>query len=320
MIQIDDDRFIDDTLITCAEYQLFLDEMRQQGKFFQPDHWQKSQFPSGQAQTPLRGMRPSDTIAFCKWLADRELGEWEFRLPTKEEAYSYPLSVSMAPNIGYWVQNPSDQEIDFIWVSTFRLPIPTQESINNLNRCLDLDRMLERSHDLASDADLDDDSSLREARVIYRGLGSDIARSRGSTSITVKPDLASEFDLACARAIFRGLEGDVVNVHYLADAQTRSAKRLRASDIDIFVDVSQALDRSRDRTLYLKRVIDIVRDVIRDLADEINRASDSELATYIYEDLRVLDKRIKGQLDPLEGIRIIQERKRISNQIHHDMR
>jgi hypothetical protein len=55
--RIDENTYIDDTLVTCAEYQLFVDEMREEGKYSQPDHWISYQFPGGKAKEPILGLR-----------------------------------------------------------------------------------------------------------------------------------------------------------------------------------------------------------------------------------------------------------------------
>src|SRR5215216_3807815 len=74
MQRIDENTYIDDTLVTCAEYQLFIDEMRDQGKYFQPDHWTLYQFPEGHAREPILGVRHSDAVMFSEWLTEREIG------------------------------------------------------------------------------------------------------------------------------------------------------------------------------------------------------------------------------------------------------
>jgi len=77
---------IDIDFISCAEYQLFLDEMRAQEKFYQPDHWSDYRFVKGSATQPVVGVRSEDAAAFCKWLRERE--KVKYRLPKFEEAQS----------------------------------------------------------------------------------------------------------------------------------------------------------------------------------------------------------------------------------------
>ena len=68
MVRVDEDVYIDPTYVTHAEYQLFLDEQRQVGNYYQPDHWLAYQFPKGQGLLPVVGVRPTDAEAFCQWL------------------------------------------------------------------------------------------------------------------------------------------------------------------------------------------------------------------------------------------------------------
>jgi formylglycine-generating enzyme required for sulfatase activity len=76
MYRISENIYIDETLITCAEYQLFIDQRRKKGKYFQPDHWKFQEFPAGQAREPILGVRFSDAKAFCDWLTNRKKDEF----------------------------------------------------------------------------------------------------------------------------------------------------------------------------------------------------------------------------------------------------
>jgi hypothetical protein len=113
MQRIDENTYIDDTLVTCAEYQLFIDEMREQGKYYQPDHWTSYQFPKGQAHEPIFGVRYSDAEKFCNWLTQRENGEWRFRLPIQKEADSICVKYLAKNPFGYWIGKNNFQ---FAWV------------------------------------------------------------------------------------------------------------------------------------------------------------------------------------------------------------
>jgi hypothetical protein len=84
--RIDDKREIDLTYITCAEYQLFLDDMSVRGEWRQPDHWTDFTFTKGQAHEPVCGVRHEDAEEFCKWLTERQGGKASFRLPSASEA------------------------------------------------------------------------------------------------------------------------------------------------------------------------------------------------------------------------------------------
>ena len=111
MQRIDENTYIDDTLVTCAEYQLFIDEMRKQGKYYQPDHWTSYQFPDGQARESILGVRHSDAVAFCEWLIKLESGGWKYCLPTHSEVASFSLKSPGQSCFGYWL----NQEFQFAW-------------------------------------------------------------------------------------------------------------------------------------------------------------------------------------------------------------
>ena len=117
MQRIDENTYIDDSLVTCAEYQLFIDDMRAQSQYFQPDHWTSYQFPQGQAQHPILGVRTSDATAFCKWLTWREVCEWRYRLPTFEEAAEYLLPPITQSPLGYWTIGKNHAN-KFVWVGS----------------------------------------------------------------------------------------------------------------------------------------------------------------------------------------------------------
>src|SRR5260370_10148976 len=95
MVQVKENVYCDKKLVTCAEYQLFLDDQRAVGKYHQPDHWPKAQFAPGQALTPVVGVRPSDAQAFCSWLTQREQALWQYRLPKRGEIPSEAMQLPL---------------------------------------------------------------------------------------------------------------------------------------------------------------------------------------------------------------------------------
>ncbi len=108
--QIEDHTYIDDTLVTCAEYQLFIDEMREKGKYYQPDHWTSYQFPEGHAREPILGVRCIDATHFCEWLTWREHSGWGYRIPTNIEGKNYPTKPKHASiKLGYWIADRNGQ-------------------------------------------------------------------------------------------------------------------------------------------------------------------------------------------------------------------
>src|SRR5271166_145491 len=65
MIRVTDDRYVDASPVTRAEYQLFINDMSMQGEHRQPDHWETYQFIPGTGSAPVVGIRRSDAEEFC---------------------------------------------------------------------------------------------------------------------------------------------------------------------------------------------------------------------------------------------------------------
>ncbi len=179
MYRIDENTYIDDSLVTCAEYQLFLDEMREQGKFCQPDHWKSCEYLVGQAHMPVLGVRPSDAMVFCNWVSQREKGVWSFRLPTVDEAAQYPIQKHNEQLSGFWTFDKN--AYSFAWVGS--LPAANPFGIEffrlfDIALTLDIARSLE--HALARINFLNIEYTLEITRALIRTLtsASDLDRGR----------------------------------------------------------------------------------------------------------------------------------------------
>lgn len=206
MRRIEEDTYIDDTLVTCAEYQLFIDEMREQGQYFQPDHWTSYQFPKGQARKPILGVRYSDALVFCKWLTKRERGEWNYRIPSHQEAANFPIRPVSQMVLGYWTVNP-DEKLRFSWVGPIpddprKIDFARARAIAIYNGC-DLTRVHIRPRPLDMDLALDNALSIsfydskdidrNKARVLDRDRikALDISRDRAlDLAVNLNYDMA----------------------------------------------------------------------------------------------------------------------------------
>lgn len=98
---IDEFRKISPELVTCAEYQLFLDDVREQGKFCYPEHWDDGNFPRTQAKLPITGVSYTDAEVFCAWLSKTQ-GQ-QYRLPTIEEISAFPNT--KVPALAVWTKD-----------------------------------------------------------------------------------------------------------------------------------------------------------------------------------------------------------------------
>jgi energy-coupling factor transporter ATP-binding protein EcfA2 len=183
--RIDEHREIDLHFISCAEYQLFLDEKRTMGLYHQPDHWLEYQFSKGEASRPITGIRAEDAVAFCEWLSQRE--GVRYRLPTRKEAQE---NVSFEEKeVATWCQ-VGKKEYDLQWSSSqdkevIKLHLTELLASSWVNKHLSVDEVV-RDHD----RDFDLASAGAGARHRVRVRAYTIARTL-------------DFDRACDRACDR---------------------------------------------------------------------------------------------------------------------
>jgi energy-coupling factor transporter ATP-binding protein EcfA2 len=237
MVYLKENIFIDTSLITCAEYQLFLDEQRGQRKYNQPDHWQSYRFSPGQGSFPVTGIRSSDAVAFCDWLTGREAGSWYYRLPFIGELKQIgddDILNSFPAGLGYW------SHTGFVWLKE---PLLLPRAVIQGFIDLDLARVLDR--DLARILDLD------RARDRVRVLDLDRVRVLAPTrDLDSAPayvlDRALDrnrdriLDLALARALARSLALDLIHTYNNSLQKKSSGKQARdkiQNIIDVYLDI-----------------------------------------------------------------------------------
>lgn len=109
LLRIDENVEIDKSYITCAEYQLFIDEKRSIRKNYQPDHWKSKRFPLGDAKKPITGVRARDAEDFCEWLTQKQvrLG-FKYQLPTSIEVEENP---ALDQQVGCWCKNKQEFQL-----------------------------------------------------------------------------------------------------------------------------------------------------------------------------------------------------------------
>jgi hypothetical protein len=106
MLRLDDDRYLDTSPVSHAEYQLFIDEKRAQGEFRQPDHWESYDFPKGTGKLPVVGIRKSDAKAFCIWLNERNRGGWSYFLPEQKELNALAAKTVEWEHLSFFTSDP----------------------------------------------------------------------------------------------------------------------------------------------------------------------------------------------------------------------
>ena len=147
--------YVDVNFISCAEYQLFLDEGMQSNRCYRPDHWNSNRFPKGQALEPIRGIRAIDAEKFCKWLNNRypHVG-FCYRLPAAAEIENHSVD---NPSIACWSESEYEKSLKGIQPKQFHawkyLLFDINDSsfidANDVDRAKELARCLSLSIDAA---------------------------------------------------------------------------------------------------------------------------------------------------------------------------
>jgi energy-coupling factor transporter ATP-binding protein EcfA2 len=247
---------IDPQYLSCAEYQLFLDDTRARHMFYQPDHWPDFAFPTGQARSPVTGVRAQDVVAFCQWLSEREGDHATYRLPTLNEVKQDTPEPS---ELGIWctqdsefslwnLSDPRKRQINDTLQQLSTLPLPTSLGIGIdaasmrcvLDRQCETDRSLVRAFEYALDIsralnadrppDLTRPITIERARAVSKRL--EIARDdlneiiqHYNSSVVAKLEQALEYVLAVTRALDYDvvLDSDRDALTYLVRDQSRDA-------------------------------------------------------------------------------------------------
>ncbi|MDJ0731438.1 MAG: GUN4 domain-containing protein [Crocosphaera sp.] len=98
LVRIDDNLEIDRKYITCAEYQLFVNNWNWQNENIKkyPDTWNNGHFSAGDAEKPITNINWENANLFCAWLTKYfEFPDnlyYYYRLPRREEREKYPVN------------------------------------------------------------------------------------------------------------------------------------------------------------------------------------------------------------------------------------
>jgi hypothetical protein len=262
---LDDQRAIDRHYLTCAEYQLFLDDARQRRADHRPVHWSADTFPTGQASAPVCGMTGEDAEAFCEWLTRRQGGGVHYRLPRSDEANVFPAE---ARYLSTWC-------LDYSAHTLIGLDSITEHQINNQLRQWDsllstkllsqVDPLYLFAYAHVRARDLDRARVYARTRTRARDLAR--ALTRGSDRAR-NLDLAQDLSQDLARAIAQDLN------HDLAFDLTL--------DLDRIVALDQTLDRTRSRDLAYARTLTRALNRALDRALDRARTRDRDLARALF--------------------------------------
>lgn len=236
---IDEHRAMDKDFITCAEYQLFIDEGRREGFFHEPYHWVFSDFfQSGLSPVaPIAGIRITSALLFCEWLSKRT-GK-QYRLPTIKEV----------------IQTSND---DSVLELTLDLRVK-ENPVLSKNKREALEALEVKEVDLPMNVDVLSLTSFaevtlnrvlsgRQSRDRDRERASAIARATARTRVGVL-DQALELDRARDRDHDRAIAIDLDPVRKFARAIAIDLSRIKGFARELEHDLTRSLDRDFDHTL-----------------------------------------------------------------------
>ena len=324
MVRLSEGRYTDNSFVSHAEYQLFLDAEMEAGRYHQPDHWRSEQFPAGRGRDPVVGIRPLDAEAFCKWLTEKEPGGWQFRLPTEQERNIKDMlqeELQEDQFVSHWYRGADQHQVAH---ATNLNKVRSKEMLKQLEQRLISDHML--------DASLSQSNSqftrLRQivlGRMQHRGFTLLDFNRRLAVESNIKEDLSIYFDrmrdrvtpsraLALRQLLIKATERvqnpNLKHAHSLiVDDMMDQAKRLartveRAHHIDIDPEVMQRVVRSLTRTQELiqngtrrENELFMHRELTRHLSTALR--SIKELSTYV----------VKSRADARTHIRAISLRR-----------
>ncbi|MBV9688342.1 MAG: NACHT domain-containing protein [Ktedonobacteraceae bacterium] len=322
MRHLHDETYGATSFITCAEYQVFLDEQRARGQCLQPDHWTSYRFLPGQGNTPVLGVRLSDAIAFCGWLTERETGPWHYRLPAAGELEDEGRLEELPTGTGYWLMGGQGfartKEVPILSVSVLEeLVRDVFSKDGNLERVLDqvggiLHTLARAIH--ALDRDSDPIYNFDSVRTLDRARALDRVFERAYVVVSALTDaLAHPLDRVRARpfalALALALAGDLARpldhiLDYIHNHVCAGPLTLTLDPtLDRFFPYCQRMPPSRRQT----RQLSAFGRTTRREEDAIQRPIDNLLD--IYMNLVIVEGRIRGQLPACEGILIVKEHK-----------
>jgi len=334
LVRIDDNIEIDRDYITCAEYQLFIDDMRQEGKNPQPDHWTSKRFPVGDAQKPVTGVKNSDAEEFCQWLTQKELiTGFSYRLPTLSEVKSIS---AITEDIGYWCKEANNLVISGITTQQWRIweKQLSQYLIirDNFNLRFDLNLDLYRDLDLNLNLNLDLyrdlNRNLNLKLDFYRDLNREIYLNRNlylnldfnfNLDLNLYRDLNLnlDFDLDLNLNLNRNLDLDLdLNLYFnlyrkieIGLASNLLLIYFPLIFIIFFYQLLVIIYRKIAQNIKARNIINLSRQECELFSKQYEQKRDKVYLLYI--NLVLMDERKKGNMPAWEGIRIVQEREAI---------
>ncbi|MEZ4591039.1 MAG: NACHT domain-containing protein [Chloroflexota bacterium] len=307
LIRVIDDQAVDVSLVTNAEYQLFIDESISQGQNYTPPHWQNNFYQFGTGGAPVLGITVRDVLAFCEWLTESMEDGFRYLLPKKGETMHIPMKTS--PEIdyaGYWVEKDTNNYS----VEMFKGQYPKlsfQIFDGYRKRVLAAGLQLDYARTAARKKDID--LNLMLGRYVAAASSLNLRIAKSDLGVTAFPDrhLIAQAKELNQKAIKRELNPDL----YLSQAFIKELEsqfnhdsnrdlalllllaglflsRLRLEDDNL----SWAAKNRQDYKKWVTFAMKLIQDY-----------------TTAFVNLCMIEERKKNRLLPYEGIRLMRERK-----------
>jgi energy-coupling factor transporter ATP-binding protein EcfA2 len=274
MMRVDEDRYIDHSFISHAEYQLFLDESRRFNQYFHPDHWEGYAFASGHGQRPIVGVRPADAVAFCDWLTKRDQGEWRYRLPRKNEIESMTnnnnVDDSQEKSVSYWVTVSghafTNSHFDPSGVASFEgMQRRVHEWFTNDWRMHSRLTNFQQASQLIV-------ARVQQRRFAMRDLDRNLQLSRLEA-----PDIVHDVNVVRNRGTVSRSQALQARIRYdLTLAQDLDIERARLITLDEVVQVARVISNELDHAQNLENAPDLARQLVRRLERAHSHAQNKE--------------------------------------------
>lgn len=302
MVRVDEDKFEDNSCVSHAEYQLFVDEVQASGDYRQPDHWFTGQFPENRGRDPIAGVRPLDAVAFCEWLTLRDQGEWQYRIPGASEVGVLKTILQFEPvnGIGYWFASDNGFECTKFDMSD---PAAVTKALKRLGQRFANDQALDRELNHQSPIMgrarnlilgrarhrvftlLDFDRDLEVIRAYSPTIVDDLNRVRDRQTMSIAKELDRLLGEALARVqnpnLAHAREIDLEEIVELVEVLALKLDQAKDFDVSpgfarsVLNELSRAQHLSGNREQILQqemiRALNSVLAQVRDLIFELNR-------------------------------------------------
>lgn len=298
MVRLSEGRYTDNSFVSHAEYQLFLDAEMELGRYHQPDHWRSDRFPAGRGRDPIVGIRPLDAEAFCKWLTDKDLNGWRYRLPTEQERnIEHLLNEDLNENqfVTHWYRGV-DQHL--VGQATNLNKVRSKELLRQLEQRLINDHML----DVSLSQNQHQYTRLRQivlGRMQHRGFTLlDFNRRLGMES-NIKEDLSIYFDRMRDRVTpSRALALQQMLTKATEQVQNPNLTHAHSLFLDDMVEKAKQLSQTVERAHHIDAQPELMRNVERSLIrarELIQRGNRQENALFLHRELtRHLGKALRS--------------------------